>query len=225
MGPPFCQDATWQASQIVGSVCRNSPEERYSKISPWSADSQQIEKGEKSMRIIFAVALCLVASVSNAGAQQTSNDQKPATQDSHTSCPMHDAHAKMNERGEKGMGFAQTDTAHHFFLNSSGGVIQIEVKDSADVSDRTDIRMHLTHIAQAFQNGDFDIPMFVHDTVPPGVPEMKKLREQIHYSFEETPNGGRVVISSTNKEALTVIHSFLRFQIEEHKTGDPTEIR
>jgi hypothetical protein len=175
------------------------------------------------MRLILAMALCLVASVGNAEGQQSSGDQKSGAQDSHASCPMHDAHAQMNERGEKGMGFSQTDTTHHFFLNSSGGVIQIEVKDSADVSDRANIRMHLTHIAKAFENGDFDIPMFVHDTVPPGVPEMKKLREQIHYSFAETPNGGRVVISSTDKEALTAIHKFLRFQIEEHKTGDPLE--
>ena len=176
------------------------------------------------MRMIVAAALCLIASVSNAGAQQTSSDQKTATQDSQTSCAMHDAHARMNERGEKGMGFSQTDTTHHFFLNSSGGVIQVEVKDSADVSDRADIRMHLMHIAQAFEKGDFDIPMFVHDTVPPGVPEMKKLREHIRYSFADTPNGGRVVISSTDKEALAAIHSFLLFQIEEHKTGDPAEI-
>lgn len=79
--------------------------------------------------------------------------------------------------------------------------------------------MHLGHIAKAFQSGDFDIPMFVHDTVPPGVPEMKQLRKEIHYSFEETPNGGRVVITSANKEALEAIHRFLRFQMEEHKTG------
>jgi hypothetical protein len=171
--------------------------------------------------MILAMALCLVASVSNAYAQQTSSDQKTGTQESHASCPMHDAHAQMNERGEKGMGFSQTSTTHHFFLNSSGGVIQVEVKDATDVSDRANIRMHLTHIAQAFENGNFDIPMFVHDTVPAGVPEMKKLREQIHHSFAETPNGGRVVISSTDPEARTAIHSFLRFQIEEHKTGDP----
>jgi hypothetical protein len=177
------------------------------------------------MRIIFAVALCLIASVSNPDGQQPSGDQKPATQDSHASCPMHDAHAQMNDRGKKGMGFSQTSTAHHFYLNSSGGVIQVEVKDATDVSDRSNIRMHLVHIAKAFENGDFDIPMFVHDTVPPGVPEMKKLRQQIRYSFEETPNGGRVVISSTDKEALSAIYSFLRFQIEEHKTGDPMEIR
>jgi len=54
---------------------------------------------------------------------------------------------------------------------------------------------------------------------------MKQLREEIHCSFEETPNGGRVVITSANKEALEAIHRFLRFQIEEHKTGDPIDAR
>jgi hypothetical protein len=67
--------------------------------------------------------------------------------------------------------------------------------------------------------------MFVHDTVPPGVPEMKRLQKQIHYTFEETSNGGRVVISSRDKDALTAIHQFLKFQIEEHKSGDPIEVR
>ena len=102
------------------------------------------------MRMILAVALCLVPSVSNAYAQQTSGDQKTGAQESHASCPMHDAHAQMNDRGEKGIGFSQTSTTHHFFLNSSGGVIQVEAKDATDVSDKANIRMHLMHIAQAF---------------------------------------------------------------------------
>jgi hypothetical protein len=50
------------------------------------------------------------------------------------------------------------------------------------------------------------------------------LQKIIQYSFEETPYGGRVVISSANKEAREAIHRFLRFQIEEHKTGDPMEV-
>jgi len=134
---------------------------------------------------------------------------------------MHATHTQMNERGEKGMGFSQTATTHHFLLSAKGGVIQVEAKDSADAASRNQIRMHLTHIAKAFQSGDFDIPMFVHDTVPPGVPEMKRLQKSIQYSVEETPNGGRVVISSSNEEAVEAIQRFLHFQIEEHQTGDP----
>ena len=139
--------------------------------------------------------------------------------------PKQDSHDQMNVRGEHAMGFSQTATTHHFFLKPDGGVIQVETNNSKDTSNRDNIRMHLGHIAHSFQNGDFDIPMFVHDTVPPGVPEMKRLQKQIRYSFEETPNGGRVAIVTSDKEALTAIHQFLRFQIQEHKTSDSVEVR
>jgi len=163
------------------------------------------------MKLILLLALSV--------ASQSTQNRKPEE------CPMHAAHTQMNERGEKGMGFSQTTTTHHFLLKSNGGVIQVEANDSADTTNRNEVRMHLGHISKAFQSGDFDIPMFVHDTVPPGVPEMKRLRKDIQYSFEETPNGGRVVISSANKEAIEAIHRFLRFQIEEHKTGDQMDVR
>jgi hypothetical protein len=80
----------------------------------------------------------------------------------------------MNERGEKGMGFSQTATTHHFLLNPNGGVIQVEAKGAADATNRNEIRMHLEHIAKAFHSEDFDIPLFVHHTVPLGVAEMKR---------------------------------------------------
>lgn len=50
----------------------------------------------------------------------------------------------------------------NFFLKANGGVIEVAANDSADVASRDEISMHLQHIAQAFQSGDFDIPMFVH---------------------------------------------------------------
>jgi hypothetical protein len=149
----------------------------------------------------------------------------PASKAKAQDCPMHDAHAQMSERGEHAMGFSQTATAHHFLLKPDGGVIQVEVNDPKDTSSRDSIRTHLGHIAEMFADGDFNIPMFVHDTIPPGVPEMKRLQRRIHYTFEETPYGGQVVISSSDKAALLAVHQFLRFQIEEHKTGDPKEIR
>jgi hypothetical protein len=129
-----------------------------------------------------------------------------------------------NEHGEQGMGFSQTATTHRFLMKPDGGVIQVEVNDPADSNNRNAIREHLAQITRAFANGDFDVPMFVHDTVPPGVPEMKRLRENIKYSFEETPGGGRVTITTTDEDSLEAIHKFLRFQIQEHKTGDPTEL-
>ncbi len=163
------------------------------------------------MKLILLLALSI--------ASQSTQNPKPEE------CPMHAAHTQMCERGEKGMGFSQTATTHHFYLNESGGIIQVEANESTDLTNRDDIRMHLRHIAHAFQTGDFDIPIFVHDAVPPGVPEMKRLQKHIRYVFEETPNGGRVVIASPNAKALAAIHRFLQFQIEEHRTGDPTAVR
>ncbi len=167
------------------------------------------------MKIPYAAAafLVLCASVT---AQQSSNADPQK-------CPMYDAHAAMNQRAEHAMGFSQAATTHHFFLKPDGGVIQVEANDSADATSRDQIRVHLQHIAHAFQSGDFDIPMFVHDTIPPGEPEMKRLQKNIRYTFEETAAGGRVVISTTDKDAIAAVHAFLRFQIDEHKTGDPIE--
>jgi hypothetical protein len=139
-------------------------------------------------------------------------------------CPMHqdeDAHAKMDARGEHAMGFSQTATTHHFLLSEDGGAIQVDANSAADKATIEEIRTHLARIAKRFAEGDFDIPMFVHDTVPPGVPEMKQLKSDIRYSFEPTDAGGRVVIATKKNRAVEAIHKFLRFQIEEHRTGDP----
>ncbi len=75
-----------------------------------------------------------------------------------------------------------------------------------------------------FSNGEFSIPMFVHDQVPPGVRVLKEKRADISYGFEELPAGGSVRIKTTNPDALKAVHEFLRFQIEDHHTGDTTEI-
>jgi hypothetical protein len=103
------------------------------------------------MRDIFATAiLCFVLSAAQGQAPPAAQNEKP--KDSHADCPMHQAHAPddsastgMNERGEKGMGFSQTATTHHFFLNADGGVIQVEANDPKDTTSRDNIRMHLTH--------------------------------------------------------------------------------
>jgi len=140
----------------------------------------------------------------------------------------HDArhdHQAMMGRGEKGMEFSQTKTTHHFLLKPDGGLIVVSANDVGDADTRDQIRMHLTHIAHSFAEGNFDIPMFVHDQVPSGVPEMKKLSGKITYQFKETDSGGKVIISGTSPEAIQAIHHYLIFQIREHKTGDPVAPR
>lgn len=169
---------------------------------------------------------------------QSKTDQHGTTM-THESCPMmkgeqaktpdgagsHAGHlAEVNARGEKGMGFSQSATTHHFLLTSDGGAIQVEVNDPKDAANRDSIRGHLAHIARMFAEGNFETPMFVHDQSPPGVGVMQKLKAEIGYKYEETGNGARVRISTRNREALAAVQEFLRFQIKEHRTDDPLEV-
>ena len=124
-----------------------------------------------------------------------------------------------------GMDFDQAATVHHFRLARDGGSIDIEVRRAGDVALRDTVRMHLRTLPQEFAAGNFDKPFAVHGETPDGVSEMTRLRERIAYSFESLKNGGRVRIRASSAEALAAVHAFLRYQIREHKTGDPLEIR
>jgi len=135
----------------------------------------------------------------------------------------HAAHEQMEKRGNQGMGFDQKSTTHHFLLANDGGAIDVSVNDPKDIDNLRAIRAHLTIIAQAFKSGDFKIPGFVHDKPVPGTKTMTELKDQIDYRFAETERGGRVTISTKNKQALKAVHDFLRFQITEHRTGDPLQ--
>jgi hypothetical protein len=138
-------------------------------------------------------------------------------------CPQHKDHQRdgVNERGDKAMGFSHEKTTHHFLLKENGGIIQVEVNNADDVESRSSIRSHLSHIAVMFSEGNFETPMFIHDREPAGVSVMKELKNSITYKYEESERGGKVIVSSNNSDAVKAIHDFLRFQIEDHKTGDP----
>ncbi len=171
------------------------------------------------------VAACLVSAPSYSQAQPDAQKENPKP-DATKPTPGHDAHSAMNARGEsaKGMGFSQNSTVHHFLLKPDGGVIQVEVKNSSDTANRDIIRAHLTHVAREFSQGNFALPMFVHDSIPPGTTAMKRLRKKIVYAYEETSNGARVVIRTADPAALDAIHDFLGYQIRGHQTGDPETI-
>ena len=136
-----------------------------------------------------------------------------------------DHQAMVNEHGDHVMGFSHEKTTHHFELHYDGGVIDVRANDVKDTESRDQIRSHFHHIAQMFANGNFNVPMLVHGTTVPGTETMTRLKDQLHWDLQETPRGARIVITADNKEALDAVHQFLRFQIEDHKTGDCTAIR
>lgn len=137
----------------------------------------------------------------------------------------HDRHQHPQTRAQQGMGFDQDATTHHFRLTTDGGIIEVTAKSAADRTSIEQIRGHLRHIASAFAQGDFSLPLFIHETEPPGVVVMKERRSTMTFTFEELAHGGRVVVRTNDSVARDALHDFLRFQIREHRTGDPLNLK
>lgn len=164
------------------------------------------------MKILIAVAAVVVGAAA-------------APAQDHADCPM--AHSKsghdgVDRRHDAVTGVHHDHATHHFLLTPTGGTIRLEAQDGKRVT-RDRIREHLKVVARAFADGDFALPMLVHDQVPPGVDDMKKMKDAITYEFASTDAGGEVRIVTKDPAALAAVHEFLRFQIEDHGTGDPTE--
>jgi hypothetical protein len=140
----------------------------------------------------------------------------------------HEAHlaemkrdAELAARGTAAMGFDQDAAAHHFLIFEDGGAIDLKATRPGDVATRTAVRSHLQTIAREFANGLFDKPFATHAETPAGVPALQQFKTSLIYSYEDTTDGGRVRIRTSDANALAGVHAFLRYQIVEHKTGDP----
>jgi len=127
----------------------------------------------------------------------------------------------LKKRGADAMGFDQDAATHHFRLSPTGGSIEVSARNQRDDTTIAAIRRHLQSIAGEFSRGQFDKPFQTHAEVPPGVAEMQKHSGEIAYRYKNLPRGGAVQIETTNAQARGAVHEFLRYQITEHRTGDP----
>jgi hypothetical protein len=159
---------------------------------------------------LTALMLTLGVMTTTAGASQHARDHAQ------------DHHAGVMKRGAHVMGFDQTTTTHHFRLSRTGGVIEVTANDAADTKAITQIQTHLQHIAKMFSDGNFTAPMLIHAQEPPGVADMKRAGAAVGYKYEPLPRGGRVVVNTAAH--VNAVHEFLRFQITDHKTGDPLDV-
>ena len=171
--------------------------------------------------VMILAAVCLFAArLARAQAQEPSE------------CPMHaahqaarDAHGEgVDERHDHVTGVSHEASVHHFLLFADGGRIVLEATDESDSEARDRIRGHLQHVAEEFVQGRFDLPMLIHERVPPGVDALQRLRTAVRYEYAPTAHGGTVDITTTSTEALEAVHAFLRFQIQDHGTGDSGEV-
>lgn len=144
-------------------------------------------------------------------------------------CPMHAQHTAaqhdaVDERGDHVMGFSHEATKHTFRLEADGGAVEVRANDANDAKNITKIRMHLKEIASDFTKGNFAKPEAIHAKLPDGADVMKSLGDSITYRYEELENGARVRISTNDARGIDAVHAFLRFQIADHRTGDPATL-
>jgi hypothetical protein len=128
------------------------------------------------------------------------------------------------QRGDHVMGFSHDATTHHFHLLKDGGEIIVTANQSNDETTIGEIRMHLSHVATMFSDGNFNAPMLIHDTNPPGAATMARLKGQIHYEVSEVERGAKIRITTSSPETTDAVHAFLLFQIVDHQTGDAPTI-
>jgi hypothetical protein len=129
------------------------------------------------------------------------------------------------DRGDHVMGFSHQAATHHFRLIADGGEINVAANDPKDKTSINEIRAHLGHIAKMFASGNFNSPMLIHATNPPGTATMARLKEKIRYEFSETDRGARIRIVTSGPETTDAVHAFLLFQILDHQTGDAPTIK
>lgn len=131
----------------------------------------------------------------------------------------------LKHRGAAVMGFDQDASVHHFLLRSDGGAIVVSSKAQNDAAVIAQIRSHFRDITTAFNEGRFEQPEATHGELPPGAAAMSERRQHITYRYAEQPAGASVIITTTDAASRDAIHAFLRYQITEHKTGDPLTVQ
>jgi hypothetical protein len=147
-------------------------------------------------------------------------------------CPLHAAHQGADRTHHEGVdrrhddatGVSHTASVHHFVLFPDGGRIALEASEANDAASADRIREHLERVAREFREGRFDLPMLIHERIPPGAEAMSRLTSLIRYTYSPTSAGGQIDIATASHEALDAVHAFLRFQIEDHGTHDSTDV-
>jgi hypothetical protein len=54
---------------------------------------------------------------------------------------------------------------------------------------------------------------------------MKRLNSKIRYIVSNTSGGAQIRISSDDADAVQAVQDFLKFQIQDHQTGDSLEVQ
>lgn len=122
------------------------------------------------------------------------------------------------------MGFSHAKTKHNFRLYSDGGAIEVRANEASDEESISSIRAHLKEIAKDFAAGKFSKPEEIHARTPDGGDVMKELGDAIHYEYREIERGALVRLTTKDARGIDAVHRFMKFQIDDHRTGDSGKV-
>lgn len=120
------------------------------------------------------------------------------------------------ERGVKVMPFNLDKTLHIFDKNETGGVQRVIAKDETDTEQINLIRRHLSQIAGRFAQGDFSGPKRIHGDDMPGVKELSAAAKQMHFAYQDLPNGGQIDYLSEDPQLIAAVHRYFDAQLSDH---------
>jgi len=116
----------------------------------------------------------------------------------------------------------ESKIVRHYWLVKNGGIIEISPKDAADTATMDLIQKHCEALSAEFNAGSFESSVPAGSTPPPSIAQLKKLKNQITFAVAQTDTGWSVRMLTIDPTARQAVLDFLRFQITERKTGDPT---
>lgn len=125
-------------------------------------------------------------------------------------------------RATRVSGFESDRVNRHFYVLKNGGAVEITAKDANDESTIKAIQSYLKKESDMWTKGNFDTVAAVYGKAPESTVQLKKLRDNVTYAVVPEENGAVVRMLTVNPMAKTAIHDYLKFQIEQLKTGDPT---
>ena len=117
---------------------------------------------------------------------------------------------------------------HHFYLYPDGGMMTLAVTDPSDTETRKAVRAFVQRVSQLMAVGDL---AKLRKQFGEGVPGLDRIAEArgrkatITVRSSTPDEGSTIIFSTTDRGALQGLHEFLRFQIEDLKTGDSPEVR
>ena len=120
------------------------------------------------------------------------------------------------EAGAEVMPFDLDSTTHIFIDTDSGGTQEVIADDPGDDESVSQIRQHLSEVADNFRVGDFSDPESIHGPDMPGLAMLKSGFAEIDISLDTTEAGALITYTTDEAELVDAIHDWFAAQKSDH---------